>query len=177
MVCGQGKYDRNPIKQKFNIVPPATKPLEIVHIDLLSIESEKYLTIIDVFSKYGQAYHLRDDTAISVIQGILHYSTHHGLPINIISDNGPEFNNQVFTEFLSVHNINHHKTLPHCPNDNGNVERFHSTILEHLRLLRIQRKDEPVLNLIPYAIIAYNNSVHSFTKCRPCDIISGHFDL
>lgn len=29
---------------------------------------------------------------------------------------------------------------------------------------------------MPYAIIAYNSSVHTFTKCRPFDIITGHFD-
>lgn len=29
---------------------------------------------------------------------------------------------------------------------------------------------------MPYAILAYNSSIHSFTKCRPLDIITGHFD-
>lgn len=175
-VCGQGKYDRNPIHQRFNVVPPPSKPLEIVHMDLLTIDSEKYVTFVDVFSKYGQAYHLRDGTAISVLQALLKYSTHHGLPLTIVTDNGPEFSNQLFLEFLRTHSVNHHRVLPHSPNDNGMIERFHSTILEHLRLLKLQRKDEPVANLVPYALIAYNSSVHTFTKCRPFDIITGHFD-
>lgn len=29
---------------------------------------------------------------------------------------------------------------------------------------------------MPYAILAYNSSIHSFTKCRPFDVITGHFD-
>ncbi|CAF4840143.1 unnamed protein product [Pieris macdunnoughi] len=29
---------------------------------------------------------------------------------------------------------------------------------------------------MPYAILAYNSSIHSFTKCRPLDLITGHFD-
>lgn len=175
-ICGQGKYDRNPVQPRFNIVPPPTKPLEIVHMDLFTVDSEKYITFIDVFSKYGQAYHLRDGTAVSILQALLKFSTHHGLPLTIITDNGTEFNNQLFSEFLRTYKVNHHKVLPHSPNDNGNIERFHSTILEHLRLLKLQRKDEPVINLVPYALIAYNSSVHSFTKCRPFDIITGHFD-
>lgn len=175
-LCGQAKYDRNPIKQQFNIVPPATKPFEIVHLDLFTAQNEKYLTFIDVFSKYGQAYHLKDGTALSIIQSLLHYSTHHGLPLTLITDNGTEFTNQLFAEFIQIHKINHHKTLPHTPNDNGNIERFHLTILEHLRILKLQQKDEPVINLMPYAILAYNSSVHSFTKCRPYDIVNGHFD-
>lgn len=145
-------------------------------MDLFTAQSEKYLTFIDVFSKYGQAYLLRDGTAISVLQGLLQFCTHHGLPLTIVTDNGTEFTNQLFSEFIRLHKINHHKTLAHTPNDNGNVERFHSTLLEHLRILRLQHKNEPVINLMPYAILAYNSSVHSFTKCRPFDIITGHFD-
>lgn len=152
-ICGQAKYDHNPIKQKFNIVPPPTKPLEIIHLDLFTVQNEKYLTIVDAFSKYGQAYHLRDGTAISVIQSLMSFFTHHGVPLTIVSDQGPEFNNQLFTEFVKFHKIQHHKILAHAPNDNGMVERFHSTILEHLRILKLERRDEPVIHLMLYAIL------------------------
>lgn len=175
-ICGQSKYDRNPIRPQLNIVPPATKPLETVHMDLFTVQNEKYVTFIDVFTKYGQAYHLRDGTAISILQALLRFCTHHGLPLTIVTDNGTEFTNQLFSEFIRLHKIIHHKTLPHCPNDNGNIERFHSTLLEHIRILKLQHKDEPVINLMPYAIIAYNSSIHSFTKCRPFDLLNGHFD-
>lgn len=175
-ICGQAKYDRNPIKQRFCIVPPASKPFELIHIDLLTIEHEKFLTLIDAFSKYAQAYHLRDSTAVSVVQALLKFSTHHGMPITVVSDNGPEFSNQLVTEFLKLHSIQHHKVAPHTPNENGIVERLHSTILEHLRILKIQHKNEPTINLMPYAILAYNNSIHSFTRCKPIEVITGHFD-
>lgn len=107
---------------------------------------------------------------------MLVYCTHHGVPLSIITDNGTEFTNQLFAEFVRLHQINHHKILAHSPNDNGNVERFHSTLLEHLRLLKLKQKNEPIINLMPYALIAYNNSIHSFTKCRPFDLLTGHFD-
>lgn len=175
-VCGQGKYDRNPVKQKFCIVPPPTKPFEIVHLDLLSVDTQKYLTIVDAFSKYAQAYHLRDATAISVVQALLSFSTHHGVPMTVVTDRGPEFTNQIFLEFTRLHKINHHKLLACAPNENGMVERLHSTLLEHLRLLKLERNGDSVTNLIPYAVLAYNSSIHSFTKCRPMDIITGHLD-
>lgn len=175
-VCGQAKYDRNPIKQKFHIVPPPTRPFETVHLDLLSVETQKYLTIVDAFSKYAQAYFLRDATAISVIQALLKFCSHHGLPLTVVTDRGPEFTNQLFMEFLRLHNIQHHKILPYTPNENGIVERFHSTLLEHLRILKIEQRGESVINLMPYAVLGYNSAIHSFTKCRPIDIITGHFD-
>lgn len=175
-VCGQAKYDRNPVKQKFNIVAPPTKPFEIVHLDLLSVETQKYLTIIDSFSKYAQAYHLRDATAISVIQALLTFSTHHGLPLTIVTDRGPEFTNQLFSEFVKIHKVQHHKISACTPNENGMVERLHSTLLEHLRILKLEHRGDSAMNLMPYAILGYNSSVHSFTKCRPLDIITGHLD-
>lgn len=176
VICGQAKYDRHPIKQRFNIVPPPSKPFEIVHLDLFTAQAEKFLTFVDAFSKYAQAYHLRDSTALSVVQGLLVFCTHHGVPLTIVTDGGPEFTNQIFLEFCRVHKIIHHKILAHSPNDNGIVERFHSTILEHLRILKLEKRNEPVINLMPYAILAYNSSIHSFTRCRPLDLITGHFD-
>jgi hypothetical protein len=175
-ICGQAKYDRNPIKQMFKVVPPANKPFELLHLDLLTIQGEKFLSLVDSFSKYAQAYYLRDGTALSVVQALLKYFTHHSIPLNIISDNGPEFNNQLFNEFIRIHKIQHHKTAPHTPNENGIVERFHSTILEHLRILRLEKKNESVINLMPYALLAYNSTIHSFTKCKPVEVITGHYD-
>lgn len=175
-VCGQAKYDRNPIKQQFKIVPPTTRPFELIHLDVLTIQSEKFLTIVDAFSKYAQAYHLRDGTAVSIVQALLNFSTHHSIPITIVTDNGTEFTNQLIAEFVRIHQIHHHRVAPHAPNENGIVERFHSTILEHLRILKLSHKSESVINLMPYAILAYNNSIHSLTKCRPIEVITGHYD-
>nr|WPN07710.1 ORF3 [Ectropis grisescens TED virus] len=175
-ICGQAKYDRNPIRQRFSVVPPPTKPFEILHIDLFTAQNEKFMTLVDAFSKYAQAYHLRDGTALSVVQALLVFCTHHGVPSTVITDQGPEFSNALFSEFTRLHKIQHHKTLAHCPNGNGIVERFHSTILEHLRVLKLEKKNEPVITLMPYAVLAYNSSIHSFTKCRPIDLITGHFD-
>lgn len=175
-MCGQAKYDRMPVRPRFQIVPPPTKPFEVVHLDLLSIDSNKYLTIIDAFSKYAQAYFLRDATAVSVVEALLKFSSHHGFPLSIITDNGPEFTNQLFLEFTKLHKIQHHKTCPNTPNENGMVERLHSTLLEHLRILKLEHRGQSVVQLMTYAIVAYNSSIHSFTKCRPIDIITGHLD-
>lgn len=142
----------------------------------MTIQSEEFLTIVDAFSKFGQAYHLRDGTAVSVLQGLLNFCTNHGVPITIVTDNGTEFTNQLMAEFVKFHKIHHHRVAPHTPNENGIVERFHSTILEHLRILKLSQKSDSVINIMPYAILAYNSSIHSFTKCKPLDLVTGHVD-
>jgi hypothetical protein len=176
IVCGQAKYERNPIRPRFQVVPPANKPFEIIHADTFTVENVKYLTIIDSFTKYAQAYRLPDGTAPSIIKALLNYCTHHGLPLTLVTDQGTEFTNQLLAEFLRVHKVNHRKIAAHAPNENGIIEKFHSTILEHLRILKLENRDSHSRNLMPYALLAYNSSIHSLTKCRPFDIITGHFD-
>lgn len=175
-ICGCAKYDRNPLRPQFKIVPPPSKPFELAHADVLTIENEKYLTIIDSFSKYAQAYRMPDCTAPNIVKSLITFCTHHGFPMTLTTDQGTEFTNQVVGEFLKLHKVEHHTTAAHAPNENGMIERFHNTLLEHLRLLKLQHKNEPAMNLVPYALIAYNSSIHSLTKCRPFDLISGHFD-
>lgn len=88
MICSEAKDDCNPIKLQFNVVPPDTKTLETVYIDLLSIQNEKYLTIVDVSSRYAQVSHIYDRTAISVVKALLTFNTQHRLPLTIVSENG-----------------------------------------------------------------------------------------
>lgn len=141
----------------------------------MTIEQEKYLTIIDAFSKYAQAYRLPDPTAPNIVKSLLNFCTHHGFPLTLTTDRGTEFTNQIVAEFLKLHKIQHHIIAADDPHENGMIERFHSTLLENLRLLKLQHRNEPAHNLVPYALIEYNSSIHSLTKCRPFDLISGHF--
>ena len=63
------------------------------------------------------------------------------------------------------------------PQSNGAIERFHSTIIEHLRVIREKMKiKNDILNQMPYAILGYNNSIHSVTKQKPIDVINGHLN-
>ena len=39
--CRLSKYDRNPLKLKYNITPTASKPFETIHIDTLTLEKTK----------------------------------------------------------------------------------------------------------------------------------------
>lgn len=59
-------------------------------------------------------------------------------------------------------------------NSNGIIERMHSTLIEHLRILRAQDKKTNIKILVKYALIAYNNSIHASTSYTPLELILGH---
>lgn len=111
-VCQISKYDRHPLKPKFNLTPTACKPFEVMHKDTLTLEKHKFLTIIDTFSKFAMAYPLNSLHSLEIINNLLDFFTHHGIPKFIASDNGGEFKNKNLQEFL--HEIQIHFTSSQC---------------------------------------------------------------
>ena len=177
-LCNLTKYERNPIKMQLNETPTPTKPFEIIHIDLLSIEKVTFLTIIDSFSKYGQAYVMQTKQTIEVADKLLTYMSHHGIPKFIVMDKGSEFRSHTIEELCKLHKIDFHIISSNHPESNGMAERYHSTLIEHCKLFR-QRdefKKEPITSILKYALIAYNHSVHSTTRLTPFEIIWGHLE-
>lgn len=175
-VCKLTKYDRHPLKLKFNLTPTAVKPFQIVHIDSISIEGSKFLSIVDSFSKYGQMYLLHSAQSVFIAEKLIEFFTHHGVPEMIVADNGGEFKNAVVKELLELHKVETHFISSQHPESNGIAERFHSTIIEHVRLLNNKIGYQGVSPRVKvlYAVLAYNNTIHSVTKMKPMEVITGH---
>lgn len=91
----------------------------------------------------------------------------------IILDNGKEFNNDAAKDILNLHIIIIHFITPAHHESNSIIERFHSTIIEHLRVLRELHPKE-TNNLMDYAIICYNSSIHSSTVYTSFELTFGH---
>lgn len=60
------------------------------------------------------------------------------------------------------------------PQSNGSLERFHSTLLEMIRINKAEHPDEHPFNVIPYAVIVYNNSVNKTHGFTPYELVFGH---
>lgn len=172
-VCQRTKYNRHPPEIPLLTTNTPSKPFQILHIDIFHFENQSFLTIMDKFSKLGQAYPCVK-TAKSITDKLLQYFSCYGTPEAITSDRGTEFNNELVKEFLGMQKIKIHFTTPGHHESNSPVERFHSTLIEHLRILKEKDKTKPVTELIPYAIIAYNSSIHTITKMTPFELTFGH---
>lgn len=174
--CLASKYDRHPLKMKYNITPTASRPLEIIHIDKMTLENSKFLTIVDSFSKFAQCYPLKSSNSVELVKGLVSFFSHHGIPSSIISDNGAEFHSSLIRELLEFHKIKIHFISSQHPDSNGVIERFHSTLVEHIRLLNISKlfQNDTIQTKVCYAVIAYNSSIHSVTNLTPFEVLYGH---
>jgi Reverse transcriptase (RNA-dependent DNA polymerase)./Integrase core domain. len=133
--CQNNKYERRPFQINENITETPNKPFQKINIDTLTLERKKYLTIIDQFSKFAQIYYLRNLNATSIVNKLIDYFNQYTVPDEITFDAGTEFNNNLVKELLKMHKITPHTTCISNPKSNGAIERFHCTLIEHLRIL------------------------------------------
>lgn len=174
-LCLKCKYERKPLKPALNITPTPTTPFEIIHADTFTVERQKFLMIIDKFSKYAQAYPLKSLNAIDITRKLMTFISHHGTPREIIMDNGNEFSSSTVKEFLKLQKVKIHYISTQNPNSNSPVERLHSTLIEILRLMNesTEFRHTTIREKFKYAIITYNSSIHSSTGMTPYEIING----
>lgn len=151
----------------------AKRPFEIIHIDTFSFEGHKFLTLIDLLSRYAQAYFI---TGITVLDKLRHFFSHHNYPAKIVCDEGKEFKNKVLQEYCKLFKIDLHFTTNYNSSSNSPIERVHSTILENLRIAKSQVKNETPQNLMISAVLIYNQSIHFSTGYAPFTLLYGAYD-
>lgn len=172
-VCLKVKYDRKPIRIEYKISPTPDIPFERLQIDVFSFQEKKFLTIVDCFSKLLNVYPLQSLNQIEVQDKLLEYLMIHPTPKVVQMDNGREFDNEGVRSFLSSLKIQPYYITPGHPDSHGLIERVHSTLVEILNALQLENKNRSLLVTMKYAVLAYNNSLHSKLKMTPFEITFG----
>ena len=117
----------------------ATEPMDLIHINLVRIEVtiktkkklivQKILVVTDHFSRFVQAYKVKDKRAITITKCLYdNYFRHYGFPQCLLSDQGTEFCNAILNEMCIYLNIKKLRTSPYYPQMNGTVEHVHQTL-------------------------------------------------
>jgi len=130
------------------------------------------LTCIDKFSKFAVVQPLASRAIADVTIPILQLVNIFPKTKTIYCDNEASFNSETITSLLkNQFNIDIVNAPPLHSCSNGQVERFHSTLIEIARCLKIDRKINETVQAIIRATIEYNKSIHSVTGHRPLDVI------
>lgn len=175
--CQLLKYDRHPPKLKYEKPESPLKPLDIIHIDIYSINNYQILTIIDKFSRFAAAFTLPTRNSLSVIKALRNFISLYGIPQKIVCDQGSEFTANIFKDFCDQYKINLHVTSFQQTSSNSTVERLHSTLTEIYRIILSKRKENRLTidhdDIISETLITYNNAIHSTTKYTPYELLFG----
>jgi len=176
-VCNKAKYDRHPKKQELGTTPIPSYVGEMLHIDIFSTDKKIFLTCIDKFSKFAIVQPLISRAIIDVRAPILQLVNFYSNTKTIYCDNEASFNSETITSLLkNQYSIDVVNAPPLHSSSNGQVERFHSTLAEIARCLKIDKKIEDTVELILRSTIEYNRSLHSVTESRPIEVIHASSD-
>ena len=156
---------------------PAQAPLEYVAIDILgplltSRRKNRYLlVIVDRFSKLVRTVPMRNETAATVARAfVTHWVFAYGPPLDLLSDNGPQFASRLFQETCTLLGIKNVFTTTYHPQCNGQAERFNRTILASLRTYVADHPND--WDLFTDALTyAYNTQPHKSTGTAPFELV------
>ncbi|XP_063389640.1 uncharacterized protein K02A2.6-like [Cydia fagiglandana] len=98
-------------------------PWEKVAADLFDYKSKKYLLVVDSYSNYIEVAHLQKGSdSNAVITNLKSIFARHGVPLQLLTDNGPPFNSQAFKAFSINWEFEHITSSPYLPRSNGLAE-------------------------------------------------------
>ena len=94
-----------------------------------------------------------------------------GKPLQIISDNGPQFTSQVFKDFCKEWGIVHRLVTPYHPQSNGEVERFFRTVMKIVKIAMAKQENWRVA--LEKFLLSYRTTPHTTTNVSPAEMLLG----
>ena len=126
-----------------------SRPWEKVSCDLFDFEDKHYLVCVDYYSDYFEVDKIFGKKGKEVISRLKSQFARHGIPDQLISDNGPPFSSREFQEFALAYEFEHLTSSPRYPQSNGKVENAVKTAQNIMKKARLAGTD-PNLSLLDY---------------------------
>jgi hypothetical protein len=166
------------ICQQINKRPPSSslhpwewpgKPWFRIHVDFAGpFEGKMILVITDSYSKYIDAHIMASASSAGTIQKLRQTFATHGLPVQLVSDNGTCFTSAEFGDFCKQNGIKHTCTAPYHPSSNGLAERAVQTLKNGLRKSVGDLEDR-----LCRFLLHYRATPQSTTNQSPAELLMG----
>ncbi|CAD7085558.1 unnamed protein product [Hermetia illucens] len=166
--CKLAKYERNPVKLPFKETETCNGPREIFSMDIwMPTTGVNYVSCIDRFSKYATLIKIKDRSWLSAKEAMFQVINIMGKPKKLIVDQDACLTAECFKNFLTKEKVKVH--IVSSKTGLADIERFHGTMNEHIRILRI-KEDKENIDEVVEALKHYNHTLHSTTGQRPIDL-------
>ena len=149
----------------------AQGPWQDIAIDFMGpLPSGDYVfAVTDYYSRYVEINISKRNTAEVAISSLENMFATHGLPVTVISDNGPHFVAESFEIFLQENGIEHRKTTPLWPQANGEIVRQNWSLLKRMQIVQLEGQDWK--KALQTYLIAYRNIPHPTTSVCPAELM------
>ena len=103
-------------------------PWQRIHIDFARpFMGKMFLIVVDSHLKWIEVEVMSSITSEATIEKLRDMFARHGIPQQLVSDNGSQFTSQEFSDFMKRNGIKHTLVAPYHPRSNGQGERFVQT--------------------------------------------------
>jgi hypothetical protein len=172
-IC-QAAKGKHPPPMPLKSLPICDGKNERVHIDLFgplrtSEEGNKYVMVMtDAWSKVVELAAIPDKTAEAVARTFFErWICRYSVPLLVISDNGKEFANNLFTKLMELLGSKQSKTTAYHPASNSSAESFNRSMKKYLRAMLLNNETLEWEPLLPMLQMSYNCHVHRSTLESP----------
>ena len=135
----------------------------------------KYILVVgDYFTKWKEAFAIPNQEAKTVAEKLVkEVISRYGAPEKIHSDQGRNFEAQLFQKMCLLFKIDKTRTSPYHPESDGMVERMNRTLQDMLaKYVSDHQRDWD--EHLPLVMMAYRSSVHASTQYTPFYLLFGH---
>ena len=119
----QANRCRAPLKVSIPWIWP-TRPWQRAHVDFAGpFNGGMFLIVVDAKSKWMEVIQMSSTSASATIKALRSLFATHGLPEEIVADNGPQFVAGEMKDFLTANCVRLCLSSPYHPASNGEAER------------------------------------------------------
>lgn len=139
-----------------------------------------YMVVIDAYSKFVEIVSMKDTTSHTTVVELRKIFSRYGLPIVLVSDNGPQLTSEKFSVFMKSNGINHSFTAPYHPATNGPAGNAVKSVKKSIKIALKSSVDVDLA--IDRYLFDYRISKHCTTCLSPSELMFGRkvrsrFDL
>ena len=164
--------------QENSIAPPQSvvhpwecpkSPWIRVHVDHAGpFMGHYFLILVDAYSRWIEVHQVPSITTETTVKTLRLIFSIHGLPMQLVSDNGPAFTSHDFKEFINRNGIRHTLTAPYHPRSNGLAERAVQTFKS-----TIKKMEGHLHERIPRFLLQYRITPQTTTGQSPAQLLMG----
>ena len=178
--CGPCEQKKKPVGNPRALMKsvPVGEPMRMWAMDFVGPLAEtedgnKYLLVVsDYFTKWVEAFPLKDQTAAATARALNELFARHGVPAVLHSDQGRNFESKLIKELCKEAGVAKTRTTPYHPQCDGLVERSNQTIITMLSKV-IDENQRNWDKKLPPVLMAYRTSRHESTGKTPFELVYG----
>ena len=155
-------------------------PMERVDIDTIGpLPPDEYgnsfiIVLIDAFSRFVELFSAPDTTAKAAVMALLQWCGRYGIPSEIFTDGGTQYQNNLVRELCDVMKVDHKLAHAYSKEENSIVERVNKEVARFLRQMVFSEKVANRWSMyLPMCQRILNTQVHSSIGVTPAELLFG----